>query len=82
MTEQKHLGLILDPKLKFAAHINEKFSKGRKGFGMIKHLKSYLPMEALISIYTTRLQALVMLEEIHGTHIAARNSSPLIAIHQ
>ena len=57
VTEHKHLGLILDPKLKFAAHINEKSAKARKGIGMIKHLRSYLPTEALISIYTAHVRS-------------------------
>ena len=39
VTEHKHLGLILDPLLNFAAHIKEKSAKARKGIGLIKHLK-------------------------------------------
>ena len=42
-TEHKHLGLILDPPLSFAAHFKEKVAKARKGIGLIKHLRSYLP---------------------------------------
>ena len=49
--EHKHLGLILDPKLSFTAHINEKTTKARKGIGLIKHLRSYLPTAALDQIY-------------------------------
>ena len=43
--------------MKFAAHINEKSAKARKGIGMIKHLRSYLPLEALISIYTAHVRS-------------------------
>ena len=39
----KHLGLILDSKLSFTRHINEKVSKAKKWIGMIRHLRSYLP---------------------------------------
>ena len=47
----KHLGLILDPKLCFVRHINEKVSKAKKLIGMIKHLRSYLPIKSLEQIY-------------------------------
>ena len=57
VTEHKHLGLILDPKLNFVAHINEKSAKARKGIGMIKLLRSYLPIEALNSIYTAHVRS-------------------------
>ena len=57
VVEHKHLGLILDPKLNFAAHINEKSANARKGIGMIKHLRSYLPMDALKSIYTAHVRS-------------------------
>ena len=51
VTEHKHLGLILDPLLNFAAHFKEKIAKARKGIGLIKHLRSYLPTNALDQIY-------------------------------
>ena len=57
VTEHKHLGLILDPLLNFAAHIKEKSAKARKGIGLIKHLRSYLPTDALISIYTAHVRS-------------------------
>ena len=57
VTEHKHLGLILDPQLKFAAHINEKSAKARKGIGIIKHLRLYLPIDALKSIYTAHVRS-------------------------
>ena len=49
--EHKHLGLIFDPKLNFAAHFKEKMSKARKGIGLIKRLRSYLPTNVLDQIY-------------------------------
>ena len=57
VADHKHLGLVLDPKLNFAAHINEKSAIARKGIGLIKHLRSYLPTEALISIYTAHVRS-------------------------
>ena len=47
----KHLGLILDSKLSFARHINEKINKAKKWIGMIRHLRSYLPTKTLDQIY-------------------------------
>ena len=51
VNEHKHLGLILDLKLTFANHINEKLSKARKGIGVIKYLSSYVPVKTLDQIY-------------------------------
>ena len=48
---QKHLGLILDEKLNFSHHLNEKISKANKGIGLIKQLRLYLPRKALLNIY-------------------------------
>ena len=47
----------LNPKLNFVAHINEKSAKARKGIGLIKHLRSYLPTDALVSIYTAHVRS-------------------------
>ena len=46
----KHLGLILDSKLSFARHINEKVNKAKKLIGLIKHLRPYLPLKSLEQI--------------------------------
>lgn len=51
LNTHKHLGLILDSKLTFSSHINEKLSKARKGIGVIKYLSSYLPVKTLDQIY-------------------------------
>ena len=51
VNEHKHLGLILDSKLTFGSHINEKLSKARKGVGVIKYLSSYVPGKTLDQIY-------------------------------
>ena len=49
--EQKHLGVVLDRKLSFKSHINEKINKTKKTIGMIKYLSKYLPVKTLILMY-------------------------------
>ena len=49
--EHKHLGIVLDTKLSFSAHIKEAISKKRKGIGMLKYLSSYLPRHTLNEPY-------------------------------
>ena len=49
--EHKHLGLVLDSKLSFKSHVNEKIIKTKKTIGMIKHLSKYLPIKTLILMY-------------------------------
>ena len=51
VNEHKHLGLILDSKLSFSQHVNEKIKIARKGLGVIKYLSSYLPKKTLELIY-------------------------------
>ena len=57
VTEHKHLGLILDPKLNFAAHFKEKSAKAKKGIGLIKYLRSYLPTNSLDQIYKMHVRS-------------------------
>ena len=49
--DQKHLGLILDQKLSFEKHLNEKITKAKKNVGVIKHLSKYLPIKTLDQMY-------------------------------
>ena len=51
VSEHKHLGLILDHKLSFSTHINEKIQIARKGIGIIKYLSRYLSVNTLDQIY-------------------------------
>ena len=51
VNDHKHLGLILDSKLTFVNHINDKLSKARKGIGVIKYLSSFIPVKTLDQIY-------------------------------
>ena len=45
--EHKHLGIMLDSKLSFSAHIHAAITKSRKGIGMLKFLSKYLPRNTL-----------------------------------
>ena len=47
----KHLGMILDSKLRFNYHLKEKISIANKGIGTIRLLYKFLPRSTLISIY-------------------------------
>ena len=49
--EHKHLGIVLDSKLSFNAHIKAAISKTRKGVGMLKFLSRYLPRHTLDQLY-------------------------------
>ena len=49
--EHKHLGLILDTKLSYSAHIKAAISKTRKGIGLLKYLSKYLPRHTLNELY-------------------------------
>ena len=50
-TEHKHLGMILDSKLKFQSHISEAIIKSRRGIGIIRFLSKYVSRDALDQIY-------------------------------
>ena len=50
-SDHKHLGTILDCKLLFTKHISEKVAKARKGIGIIRHLSSHVPLDALDQLY-------------------------------
>ena len=51
--QQKHLGLILDKKLTFCQHFDEKTTKANHGIGLIHRLREFLPRKSLITIYKT-----------------------------
>ena len=51
VNEHKHLGIILDSKLSFSAHIKAAISKARKGISLLKYLSKYLPRHTLSELY-------------------------------
>ena len=59
VTEHKHLGLVMDSKLKFIKHINEKVATARKWIGVIKHVSKYLPLKSLDQIYKMNVRSLL-----------------------
>ena len=56
MSDHKHLGLNLDPKLSFIKHIKEKIGIARKGIGIIKHLAPYLPLKSRDQIFKMHIR--------------------------
>ena len=57
VNEQKHLGLILDSKLSFERHLNEKNHKGKKGIGIIKYLSRFLLLKILDQMYKALIRS-------------------------
>ena len=58
----KHLGMVLDSKLNFNCHVDEKISKANKGIGMIKKLQCELSRKALITIYKSFVRLVLIME--------------------
>ena len=55
--EQKHLGFILDSKLSFEKHLNERIIKAKKYIGIIKHLPCFLPLKTLDQMFKARVRS-------------------------
>ena len=49
--KQKHLGLILDKRLNFNIHIEEKITKANRAVGLLRKLYQYVPRKTLLLIY-------------------------------
>ena len=45
--QHKHLGMILDSKLSFSAHVQAAIAKVRKAIGMLKFMSKYLSRSTL-----------------------------------
>ena len=50
---QKHLGLVLDSKLDFNEHVNNKINKCNKSIGIMKKLSLTLSRNSLLTVYKT-----------------------------
>ena len=48
---QKHLGIVLDSKLNFSAHVDQKIKKCNRMIGLIRLLSINIPQNALLTIY-------------------------------
>ena len=51
VNETKHIGLILQEKLSFQTHIDEKIIKARQGVGLMKRIYPYVPRFTLEHTY-------------------------------
>ena len=51
VNDQKHLGLILDSRLSFEKHLDEKIIKAKKNLGILKHLSKFSPLKTLDQKY-------------------------------
>ena len=54
--EHRHMGIVLDSKLSFYAHIKAAISKTRKGIGMLKCLSRYLPRHTLNELFKSHVR--------------------------
>ena len=52
----KHLGFILDGKMNYTKHTDNKIAKANQGIRVIQRLYNYLPRKALLQIYTSFLR--------------------------
>ena len=64
INEQKHLRLILDSRLSFDKHLDEKMIEAKKNIGMFKHLSKFLPLKE----YLLSVQDFVLQREIPGQY--------------
>ena len=55
-SDQKHLGVVLDSKLDFNTHIDQKIKKCNKLIGLMKRLSVHLPRNALLTIYKSLIR--------------------------
>ena len=49
--QTQHLGVILDYKLSFQAHMNAKLSKVKQGLGLLKQCFQFAPRKSVEDIY-------------------------------
>ena len=49
--KQKHLGLILDEKLRFEGHMEETISKANKCVGLLRNMYEFVPRKTLLNVY-------------------------------
>ena len=59
IADQKHLGLVLDSKLDFNEHVNNKINKCNKSIGIMKKLSLTLSRNSLLTIYKTFVRAIL-----------------------
>ena len=57
--KHKHLGLLLDTKLSFVEHVDEKVNKAYKLIGTLRFLSKHLPLHSLDRIYKMMIRSYV-----------------------
>ena len=57
VSTQKHLGVILDEKLNFNAHLKTVFDKTTKCIGILRKLRFFIPRHSLITIYKSFIRS-------------------------
>ena len=77
VNDQKHLGLILDSRLSFEKHINEKIIKAKKNVGILKHLSIFLPLKTLDQMYKALIRSHLDYCDIIYHIPSHQNQSPL-----
>ena len=79
--ETKHLGLILDRKLNFESHIEEKLTKARSGLGVMQHLKKWVTLPVLETIYKLYVRPhLDYCDVVYHTASPATAATPIFRI--
>ena len=77
VNDQKHLGLILDSRLSFEKHINEKIIKAKKIVGILKHLSRFLPLKTLDHMYKALVRSHLDYCDISYHIPSHQNQAPL-----
>ena len=57
VNSHKHLGFILDSRVSFEKHLNEKIIKAKNNVGVLKYLSNFLPLKALDHMYKTLVRS-------------------------
>ena len=77
VNDQKHLGLILDSRLSFEKHINEKIIEAKKIVGILKHLSKFLPLKTLDQMYKVLVRSHLDYCDIIYHITSHQNQAPL-----
>ena len=80
--ETKHLGMILDNKLSFFSHINDKIAKAKRGLGTMKQLKNWISYSVLENVYKLYVRPYLDYGDIvyHTTDIDTDRASPFTSV--
>ena len=62
-SHRKHLGIILDSKLDFNIHVDNKIKKCYKIIGIIKRLPASVPRKTLLTIYKSFIRPPYMINQ-------------------